>query len=219
VDVLKKMVHDPGVMEDLEKKLNELTSPRRRYSDFTKGQELEYELNARAAMLASEQMPLWEAGTVNSIASREEKEKVPKEWRKQWLPIAREEFLALRYVAFIRFGLRQMRSSFEFLSYGFIVLVIALNSYPFRGHHKIDIVLVATFIVLGASVVAAFAQMDRDPLLSRLNDSKPNELGANFVWRVISFGSLPLLTLIASVVPSIGHFVSSWVQPTLQALK
>ena len=119
----------------------------------------------------------------------------------------------------IDFGLRQMRSTFEFLSVGFILLVLALNVYPYQGHHKIGILLIVAFLLLAGSVLTVFAQMDRDPVLSRLSDSKPNQLDRNFIWRAVSFTALPLLTLLASLVPQLGSFLSSWIQPTLQALK
>jgi Flp pilus assembly protein TadB len=199
--------------------MNQLTCPDRNYILYDQPPQLEKAMNNIAKINAAEQMQAWQHGAVDSLSSREEKETVPVKWSRHPIPIAREEFLALRYVAFIRFGLRQMRSSLEFLSYGFILLIIALNIYPFRGHHAIDIVMVVAFVILASSVVTMIAQMDRDPLLSRLSDTKPHELSQNFVRRVLSFGSLPLLTLIASVVPQVGHFLSSWIQPTLEALK
>jgi hypothetical protein len=36
---------------------------------------------------------------------------------------------------------------------------------------------------------------------------------------MLSYGALPLLTLLASLVPDIGNFLQSWLQPALQSLK
>jgi len=75
------------------------------------------------------------------------------------------------------------------------------------------------FVVLGLRIIQVFAQMDRDPLMSRLSETSPNRLGLNFVYRMLSYGALPLLTLLASLVPDIGNFLQSWLQPALQSLK
>jgi hypothetical protein len=61
--------------------------------------------------------------------------------------------------------------------------------------------------------------MDRDAILSRLTETKANELGKNFFLRMLQFGALPLLTLVTTQFPAIGRIVSSWLQPALQALR
>ena len=112
-----------------------------------------------------------------------------------------------------------MRGLLAFITYGFILLVVALTVYPFEGQRHIEAAIVCIFLVAGATVGFVFAQMDRDPLLSRLSETKPNHLGLNFVYRMLSYGALPLLTLLASLVPDIGNFLQSWLQPALQSLK
>jgi len=112
-----------------------------------------------------------------------------------------------------------MRGFLQFITYAFIMLVVALDVYPFEGRRYIEAALVFIFVAAGASVVLVFAEMDRDPLLSRLSETKPNQLGLNFVIRLVSFGALPLLTLLASQVPDIGNFLQTWLQPALQAAK
>jgi hypothetical protein len=67
-------------------------------------------------------------------------------------------------------------------------------------------------------VVIAFAQMDRDAILSRLSDTDPGKLDRAFYVRLIAYGGLPFLTVLASQFPSIGSFLFSWVQPAIEAL-
>jgi hypothetical protein len=64
----------------------------------------------------------------------------------------------------------------------------------------------------------SFAQMDRDAILSRLSGTEPGKLDRDFYYRVVSYGALPLLALLASQFPSIGRFLFSWLQPGLNAL-
>jgi len=130
-----------------------------------------------------------------------------------------EEFLALRCLAFIRYASLQLRNLLGFLSTAFILSVISLHAYPFQAPHSIGWTMTAVFVVLGSGVVLAFVQMDKDAILSRLSRTNPGELDRQFILRLISFGSLPLLTVLASQFPSIGRFLFSWVQPGLEALR
>jgi hypothetical protein len=130
-----------------------------------------------------------------------------------------EEFVALRYVEFIRYVLLQMRNFLEFITTGFMLMVFALIAFPFEGHRALNTATLALFAVLGVSVGLVFAQMDRDALLSRLSDTRANKLDFNFVTRLITYGALPLIALLGSQFPSIGNFLFSWLQPALQAMR
>ena len=141
------------------------------------------------------------------------------DWGKYPRRLAAEEFLALRFLTVVAYTLKLMRGLLAFITYGFILLVVALTVYPFEGQRHIEAAIVCIFLVAGATVGFVFAQMDRDPLLSRLSETSPNRLGINFVYRMLSYGALPLLTLLASLVPDIGNFLQSWLQPALQSLK
>jgi hypothetical protein len=180
---------------------------------------LNHALNTAFGLLSSRRQGAWHEGMSDSIASREKKDEAPAEWKKDPVAIAAEEFLAVRFVTLITYTLRLMRGFLEFIMYGFILLVMALAIYPFEGRLYIEVAILIVFVVSGALVATVFAQMDRDPLLSRLSETKPNQLGINFVIRLASFGALPLLTLLASLVPDIGRFLQSWLQPALQSLK
>jgi hypothetical protein len=130
-----------------------------------------------------------------------------------------EEFIALRLVMYIRHVLRQMRSLLWFMVIDFILTVLTLSSYTFQSRRLIAVCCVGALIIVGAGFTVVFAQMDRDPLLSRLSASKRNKLGMPFYLRLASFGALPLLTVLATQFPSIGRLLSGWVQPALEALR
>jgi hypothetical protein len=133
--------------------------------------------------------------------------------------ILTEEFIALRFVMYVRHVLRQMRSLLWFIVIDFVLTVLALSSYPFQSRRLIAVSCVGVLLILGAGFAVVFAQMDRDALLSRLSERKPHEIGASFYMRLASFGALPLLTVLATQFPSIGQFLSGWVQPALEALR
>ena len=94
-----------------------------------------------------------------------------------------------------------------------------MNSYPFQSHRWIGMATVITLIVIGAGVAMVFAQMDRDSVLSRITDTKANEIGKTFFFRFAQYGALPLITVLAAQFPSINRVLFSWVQPAFEALK
>jgi hypothetical protein len=102
---------------------------------------------------------------------------------------------------------------------GLILSVVALSSNNFQGHRWIGVASTIAFLALGTGIAVVFAGLDRDAILSRITDTKPNEVGVTFYLRLAQFGALPLLTVLASQFPSLNHLLFSWVQPALEALK
>jgi hypothetical protein len=138
---------------------------------------------------------------------------------KQRERILAEEFIALRFVMYIRHVLRQMRSLLWFIVIDFVLTVLALSSYPFQSTSLVTVLCVGTLLILGSGIGVVFAQMDRDAILSSLSSSTKNEIGKPFYVRLASFGALPLLTVLATRFPTISQFISGWVQPALEALR
>jgi hypothetical protein len=62
-------------------------------------------------------------------------------------------------------------------------------------------------------------QLHRDPILSRVTGTTGNTLDIHFYLRIVAVGALPLLTLLATHFPSIGHYLLSFLRPSLEALK
>jgi hypothetical protein len=67
--------------------------------------------------------------------------------------------------------------------------------------------------------VTVLMQVHRNPILSRITGTKPNELGFMFYARIVALGIGPLLTLLATYFPSISRSLLSFLQPGLEALK
>ena len=129
-----------------------------------------------------------------------------------------EEFVALRFVGLIHYQSSQLKNLVALLGVGFVLAVAAVGSYPFLAARLCVWSLAAAFVVFGAAIIISFAQMDRDAILSRLNGTVAGKLDLSFYLRALSYGGLPLLTLLASEFPSFGHSLMAWVEPTLTAL-
>jgi hypothetical protein len=130
-----------------------------------------------------------------------------------------EEFLVIRYVSLIRAVLINIRQLMTFASSAFVLAIVAFNSYPFEPRQWIDWAFTGLLFALGASVVLVFAQMHRNPILSRITGTQVNELGSDFYIRLATFGVVPVLTWLASQFPTIGNGVSRLLQSGLQVAK
>jgi hypothetical protein len=129
-----------------------------------------------------------------------------------------EEFVALRYVGLIHYESAQMKNLVVLLSAAFILALASIGSYPFLAGRECVWSFAAVFVVFGAGVVMSFAQMTRDAILSRLGSTDPGKLDWSFFLRVVYYGALPLLALLAYQFPSAGRVLFSWLEPTLNAL-
>ncbi len=130
-----------------------------------------------------------------------------------------EELIVIRYVALIRAVLVNMRYLMLFVSAAFVLTIISWNSYPFQPHRLIDWCFTFLFVFISIGFITIFAQMHRNPLLSRITDTAPNKLGIDFYLRLATFGAVPVLTWLAYQFPGIGGNLFRILQPSLQVLK
>ena len=132
--------------------------------------------------------------------------------------IVAEEFIALRYLAFIRYQVLQISNWLLFVSSGFVIIVFALNSYPFATLARLTWILTAFFVVIGFGVVRMFLQMERNPLLNRITDTEAHRIQKNFFFQVALYGSLPSIVVLAWIFPRFGSFLYGQLQPLIALL-
>jgi hypothetical protein len=130
-----------------------------------------------------------------------------------------QAMIAFQIIGYIRYTLHQVRNLIYFVMVGFVLSMVALYSYPFQAPRTITTFITIMFLVFGGGIVLVMAQADRDRILSRITNTRPGALNAGFFTRLITYLGLPLVTVVASQVPSWGRFLFSWVQPALEALK
>jgi hypothetical protein len=129
------------------------------------------------------------------------------------------EYIAIRIVMYIRFFMLHLKNMMTSVSAGMLFLVLAAVSYPFNEPRAIlwEIASLVAFLLLIVGMV--LAQMDRDPILSRLGDTDIGKLNyLTFLSQLALAGGLPALTVLASVFPTLGNAVASLLRPVLQGL-
>jgi hypothetical protein len=130
-----------------------------------------------------------------------------------------EELLVVRYISLIRTVLVNIRYLMVFVAAAFVLTLVAWNSYPFHPHAFIDWCFTILLGIISTGFIILFAQMHRNAILSRITDTKPNELGWEFYLRIITFGGIPVLTWLAYQFPQIGGTLYRILQPGLQVVK
>jgi hypothetical protein len=141
------------------------------------------------------------------------------QWRRTQDRMAKEEFVAMLYLGYIRMVLLQIRNRIMTASGMYILLLWSLTSYPFLNHHTIVIGLTCLMVGLAAVAIWIYSQMHRDDILSRTTETTSGKLGADFFTKILSMVGIPLLTLIASQFPEISNVVFSWLEPGLSTMR
>jgi len=130
-----------------------------------------------------------------------------------------EHFLCLFYLNVILVPLRRLQTLILAMAGVFVFVLISYSSYPFESKESFHALLISIFFVISLVVGIVYGQMYGEPLLSRITNTKPGELGLDFWVRLGTFVFVPLLSLLSVQFPEINSFLFSWLQPALQSIK
>jgi hypothetical protein len=130
-----------------------------------------------------------------------------------------EHFLCLFYLGVILVPLRRLQTLILALAGVFVFVLLSYSSYPFESRESFHAMLICIFFGISAVVGVVYGQMFSNPLLSRITNTTPGELGLDFWIRLGSFVFIPLLSLLSVQFPEINSFLFSWLQPAMQSIK
>jgi len=114
-----------------------------------------------------------------------------------------ESFLVGRLVHFIGYVLPQLQQMIAASLVGVLLLLLAVNSYPFPPHDVLVWINWIVILVLVSIALGVFIEMNRDPVLSYLNGTTPGKIDWNweFVFRIVIYGVIPILALLGAQFP------------------
>jgi hypothetical protein len=130
-----------------------------------------------------------------------------------------EEFVACVFGNFIATVLQRVR--WLVITSVLIYTAIALSSvsYPFQPAVNLSALALMLFLFGGGVVAFVYEEMHRDVSLRRLTSTDPSKVDTSFWLKFISAGALPLLGLLTSLFPQVGHFLYTIAAPILQATR
>ena len=121
------------------------------------------------------------------------------------------DFLVGRAAHFLAYVFPQLQNLIVTSVAGLLLMLFAISSYPFQPH---NLLLLFNWVVILSFVGIAmwvFIQINRDPVLSSLNGTKPGQISwdRDFVFRILTYGIVPILALLGAQFPqSVGQIIS-----------
>lgn len=121
-------------------------------------------------------------------------------------------FLAAQTVLFLHHVLSHLQNLLFFVVAGLILMLLAITYYPFQPREWL---LWFNWLVILATVsltIVVFVQMGRDRVLSLLSNTVPGQVTWNreFLFRVLLYVVVPVLTLLGAQFPESMRQILSW---------
>jgi hypothetical protein len=129
------------------------------------------------------------------------------------------DYLALHVCRYVVYVVRQMQRLAWSIGFALVMLILVLTAYSTQSPQLVGRIVAVLFIAIGALVVWVFATMEKNWVVSRIDRTEPGELNFEFWLQATAVVAVPLVGVLVHLFPSIGGFMSSWVAPSLQALK
>jgi hypothetical protein len=130
-----------------------------------------------------------------------------------------EEVVCMIYVGYLQNMLARMRTMVLSIAGIFAAIALSVAFYPYTPRPTIALALMLLLLGIGLVVSHVCAGLDRDTTLSHITNTEPGSLGGHFWLRILGFLGVPALGLLVAQFPEITDLVSSWVQPSLNAMK
>ena len=114
-----------------------------------------------------------------------------------------EEFMVSRMVNFLSIVFPALQNLGYFVLTGLLLMLLAVTSYPFQPRNEFlffNWVVILSFI---GTAIWIFVQMDRDTVLSLLNDTKPGQVNFSreLLVRSLLYVAVPLLAMLGAQFP------------------
>jgi hypothetical protein len=130
-----------------------------------------------------------------------------------------EEFVACVYSTFITVVLLRIRWLVFSAVVIYTALVFSSISYPFQPAAGLRTLALFLFLLGAVAIGYVYEEMHRDPTLRNMTSTDPNKIDGAFWLKVATAGLLPLLGLLTSLFPQVGHFLYTIAAPILQATR
>jgi hypothetical protein len=137
-----------------------------------------------------------------------------------WVKTA-EEYLAVQIVDYIEWVMHHLRILALFLLLSLLITTLLLSGYPFSPRQLVKLSFIVLLLATVGAILYVNTQMNRNEILSRIGKTTPGRItwDARFIVNVLTFGVLPILTLLGSEFPELRSTLFSWLDPLKTILK
>jgi hypothetical protein len=101
-----------------------------------------------------------------------------------------------------------------------LLTTLLVSSYPYQPQSLLRLILLLVLLGSVGAFVVVLVQMNRNEVLSRIARTEPGQItwNATFILNLLTFGVVPLLTLLSSEFPGLRNALFAWVQPLVNAV-
>jgi hypothetical protein len=97
--------------------------------------------------------------------------------------------------------------------------LLSFGSYPFEPASSFHTAMIFVLGLIVGAFALVYGQAHKNATISRITGTPVGKLDGEFWLKLVSFASVPLLTLLATRFPEIGGFLFSWLEPATQAFR
>jgi hypothetical protein len=130
------------------------------------------------------------------------------------------EFFCWQTHIFIKQIVKQFLLVLTLMTFGLLIVLIGLTSYPFQPQ-RVPLFYLTLFIGTGVLLaVSVLVAVEKDPIYSRIMGTNPGELGINrsLVGRLVVFAAIPIMGILATQFPEIAEIGIQLITPFIKVL-
>jgi hypothetical protein len=119
------------------------------------------------------------------------------------------QLVALRVAAWLRYVFAHMRSCLIGALASAVLALVGVTAYAFQPRHFVSLAIGLALATAVGLTLLVFVQMDRNATLSRIGATTPGKVtfDRTFFTKTFTFVGLPILGLVATQFPEIGHLL------------
>jgi hypothetical protein len=131
-----------------------------------------------------------------------------------------EIYLAARVVAYLRYIFAHLRYALVSATVCGLALLLAVSSYSFQPKRFLSFGIWMALLLASVMTLRAFVQMDRNGALSAISgtDAGKVSLDRTFFSNLFTYGGIPVLGVVLTQFPGVGHVFGSWLGPLLRVV-
>ena len=131
-----------------------------------------------------------------------------------------ETYLAIQAAAYLRYVFAHLRYALLSAMICGFALLMAVSSYAFQPKRFLSFNIWLVLLVGSILTLRAFVQMDRNGTLSAISgtDAGKVTLDRTFFSNLFAYGGIPVLGIVLTQFPAIGHLFGGWLDPLLRVI-
>ena len=123
-------------------------------------------------------------------------------------------FMMSHVATFLQYILVHLQNLAGVVTLGLILVLAAAISYPFHPRDPLLLFSWVTILIVAATTLFTFVQLNRDRVLSLLSGTEPGvlNLSRDLLYRVLIHGVIPILALLGAQFPQALNHLTSWLK-------